>query len=212
MFVEAIEIAKHFTWPLVISYRTLGGPCFCAIGTFVVVNKDGWFVTAAHNVRMLEEFTREAERNIARAADVVAISSNSGLNREEKRQKIRELPQVTEKSKDLCAPLSGLPGVNGKDIQYSKTIRSITGVDILDLAIGRLEPFESSWVDSYPIFKDPTQNFKPGTSLCKLGYPFNKLPVIFSAETGGLIFEQGTFRSQDFQSTAFLRACTDMKC
>ena len=46
------------------------------------------------------------------------------------------------------------------------------------MAIGRLEPFNSKEISTYPILKDP-KNLDPGTSLCKLGFPFSTLSVSF---------------------------------
>jgi hypothetical protein len=48
MFVKAIELAAGYTWPVIISVRRLSGRVETEVGTLVVVNPEGWFVTAAH--------------------------------------------------------------------------------------------------------------------------------------------------------------------
>ncbi len=53
----------------------------------------------------------------------------------------------------------------------------------MDLAIGRLQPFQPEWVTEYPKLKDPAKGMDPGTSLCKLGYPFHKITPTFDEHT-----------------------------
>ena len=43
-------------------------------------------------------------------------------------------------------------------------------VPAADLALGRLEPFDPGSVAHYPVWKDPSRDFAPGRSLCKLGF------------------------------------------
>jgi hypothetical protein len=52
-----------------------------------------------------------------------------------------------------------------------------------DLAVGRLEPFDPAWVSDYPVFKDPTKDFRRGASLCKLGFPFVRITPTFDEAT-----------------------------
>jgi len=50
--------------------------------------------------------------------------------------------------------------------------------------VGRLEPFDSAFVKTYPTIKDPVSNLNPGTSLCRLGFPFHELKTSFNEEKG----------------------------
>jgi len=61
MFAEACEIAKQFTRPVVISRRDQNGKCSASIGTFVVVNKEGWALTAWHIVEEAEKLALAAQ-------------------------------------------------------------------------------------------------------------------------------------------------------
>ncbi len=38
-------------------------------------------------------------------------------------------------------------------------------------------------ISAYPILKDPKSNLDPGTSLCKLGYPFHEIKATFNEST-----------------------------
>jgi hypothetical protein len=51
-----------------------------------------------------------------------------------------------------------------------------------DLAIGRLEPYNRDLVSQYPVLKSP-RNLRPGTSLCKLGFPFYDLVATYDEPT-----------------------------
>jgi len=48
MFRTAIKEAMGFTLPVVTSLLTCSGVCRSGVGTFAIVNDEGWFVTAAH--------------------------------------------------------------------------------------------------------------------------------------------------------------------
>jgi hypothetical protein len=48
MFRDAVERACKFTFPIVLYSLTVEGKCSADAAAFVVVNPDGWIVTAAH--------------------------------------------------------------------------------------------------------------------------------------------------------------------
>jgi hypothetical protein len=82
----------------------------------------------------------------------------------------------------------------GPNVSDDKTLRAAVNwggsdsklVDIyrhpdVDLAIGRLAPFDDSSVKNYPDLKDPHKEFEPGASLCKYGYPFQSIVPTWDA-------------------------------
>ncbi len=60
----------------------------------------------------------------------------------------------------------------------------------IDLAIGKLEPFNPKWIEEYPVFKDP-ESLRPGTSLCRLGFPFVEVASDFDEETKSFKIRKG---------------------
>src|SRR5579864_3724239 len=87
MFQTACTKARYFTWPVVISRRTADEQCSAGIGTFVVVNKDGWIVTAAHIIKLMSELAaNESETKQAALAQDGIV-----LNRKERRQRRAEM-------------------------------------------------------------------------------------------------------------------------
>jgi hypothetical protein len=48
MFKDAYAKARGYTRPVVISTRTISGKCRSEAATYVVLNREGWIVTAYH--------------------------------------------------------------------------------------------------------------------------------------------------------------------
>jgi hypothetical protein len=49
-----------------------------------------------------------------------------------------------------------------------------------DLALLKLNGFDAAQIPRYPVFKDPSKDINPGTSLCRLGFPFNAIKPTYS--------------------------------
>ena len=63
MFSKAVPIAAGFTRPVVISSRTAQGECAGTIGAYVVVNREGWILTAGHLLEILRAQQDSARRH-----------------------------------------------------------------------------------------------------------------------------------------------------
>jgi hypothetical protein len=48
-------------------------------------------------------------------------------------------------------------------------------------------------VAAYPVFRNPATPLRIGTSLCRLGYPFNQIKADFDEATNGFNFAPGTY-------------------
>ena len=59
----------------------------------------------------------------------------------------------------------------------------------LDIGVGRFEPFDKTWVGSYPAIKDPASELAAGTSLCTLGYPFDTLSATYDEKENAFRFD-----------------------
>jgi hypothetical protein len=49
----------------------------------------------------------------------------------------------------------------------------------IDLAFVKLAGFNPAWISTYPVFKDPQKEIKPGRSLCRIGFPFSSISPTF---------------------------------
>lgn len=67
MFADAIEIASTYTQPLVVSTRTAGGTVQCSIGSYILLNADGWALTAGHMMDALR--TMEVQKQDAESVE-----------------------------------------------------------------------------------------------------------------------------------------------
>lgn len=60
MFADAIETAGGFTRPLVVSTRAADGTVQCSIGAYIMLNAEGWALTAGHMMEALRAMEMQA--------------------------------------------------------------------------------------------------------------------------------------------------------
>jgi len=169
MLAKAYSLARFFTKPLIISMRFYDKTVECIGGAFVVLNDEGWVITAAHlweSFFAYQQHTKELQAHKKQMEELKQDQSLTGKKRNKKLQRIKPNPRWTTNHSFWW----GWDGVSIKDV------RALTEADIV---IGRLEPFKRTMVQAYPTIKDPSKDLNPGTSLCKLGYPFHKLEASF---------------------------------
>ncbi len=173
MFRKAYSIATKFTRPVVLSRMDGNGSCSASIGTFVVINSEGWIVTAHHIMEQLQRLSTEAAAGQLIEAEADAIRADQNLTPKERQRKIRDLRWPVKTASRQCSAWWSYDNV-----RITKTF----GIQSVDLAVGKLEPFDAAWIESYPIFKDPSKDAEPGTSLCKLGFPFSEVTPIWHGD------------------------------
>ncbi|HAA85131.1 MAG TPA: serine protease [Kosmotogaceae bacterium] len=177
MFAEAVSIASRFTRPVIISTRRIDGTVSSAIGSFVILNEEGWILTVAHLWQSYFEYKKH-ESAVKRYRDELAsIKSDTRLS-EKKREK---LISSIEMDKGVIQNHSFWWGEDGVVL---KDIKSYPEGDIIT---GRLEPFNKRRDMRFPVIKNPDMNLDIGTSLCKLGYPFHKIKASFDEDKGAFI-------------------------
>lgn len=166
MFKDACAIASKFTFPVILSTRAVSGKCASSIGAYVIVNSDGWVVTAGHVLKEMFSAVASVGNCRTRATREAAIRSDPKLSDRDRRSQLRSIGRPKPEDIDQCSVLwGGLP----PNTQMTNGI-IIEGVD---LGIAKLDPFDGSAPRTYPVFKDPKVDFVPGVMLCKTGYPFH---------------------------------------
>lgn len=181
MFAKAYAIASKFTLPLIVSARMFDKSVICSLGSFVVLNSDGWIATAAHMLNSFSKFDQSKLELEAYEQSILAIEQNTKLTEKQKHKKIKGAKANPE-------------WIISHSLWWGYDGRSINDIKVLpeaDLAIGRITPFKSSDVLEYPTLKDPQKDLLPGTSLCRLGFPFHQPASTFDESTGSFILAPG---------------------
>ena len=167
MFANACEKASKYTFPMIISYRTVNGRTVSSYNAFIVVNRDGWAITAGHVFGSFIRF-REDQKKI-----------------EEHKKRKEEDPGFDE-------PMD--PGwMTNHSVWFGWNDVRLGQVYVnhdIDLALVKLENFRPELVREYPIFKDP-QKLRKGTSLCRIGYPFIEDTTEFDKASGTFRIKPG---------------------
>ena len=177
MFSKACTIARHFTFPIIISHRTANGECGSGIGTFIVINDEGWFVTAFHIIAQLNQLglaNNEYKTLLERRTE---IENNQDLKKHVKMQMLKN-------NKILPGAINNFSVWLGWD---GVAIGEVFAIPEADLAVGKLINFKKEMVTEYPAFKNPNEPMEQGTSLCKLGFPFHSIQPTFDEAVKGFV-------------------------
>jgi hypothetical protein len=181
MFAEACALVRQFMQPVIISMRFYDKTVACNGGNFVILNEEGWIITVAHLFKSFHAFRKHTEDIKEFQAREQAIQEKPWLTAKQRRKSLRSI----EADPRWITNHSFWWGKDGVSLKDMKVLPEA------DLAVGRLEPFDPASVKTYPTIKDPTTNLKPGTSLCRLGFPFHELKTSFNEETDNFELPSG---------------------
>ena len=170
MFSKAVSIAAGFTRAVVISSRTAQGDCAGTIGAYVVLNRAGWILTAGHLLNIVRAQQDSARRHAGYRGNVVEFHRDIAADKRFRRKGVRIFYQPAGASVRNHSVWWGADGVRLVEARV---------VPAADLALGRLEPFDPASVAHYPVWKDPSRDFAPGRSLCKLGFPLHRIVLVY---------------------------------
>jgi hypothetical protein len=171
MFSNAYEIAQQYTSPFVASSRTFDKQVHCGGGAFIILNNEGWILTVAHIFELYAKLNTDNQHLMKYYQNVEEIENNPALTSHLKKKKIGKLNKDPKWITNISFWL-------GRD---ELKIDDLILYPELDFAIARLEPFNPETVTKYPKIINPT-DLKPGTSLCKLGFPFHEITANFDED------------------------------
>lgn len=183
MFADAYEQASKFTAPVAISSVTVGGDVTTGLAAFVVVNADGWFLTAAHIFEAWVKGENDRSAVKAREDKLAAIDADLTLSAQKKKMIMKR----EREDRGWFKAFSYWWAQDGRGI------RDVSIDGDLDLAVARLEPFDRSSVDTYPRFHSGIEEVRPGTSVCRLGYPFHEIAATYDQANDTFEFPADTF-------------------
>lgn len=181
MFANAYEIASQFTIPTILNTRTYKGEVKSAIGAFVVVNEEGWIITASHLVSDARKFDQDKQAYNEYLERISVIENDENLSDRQKTLRINRL-RIDD---NLITHYSYWWGHDA----YKITEVSINPA--MDLAAGKLSNYDpDAWeVEHYPVFKDPDRGMRIGVSLCKLGFPFHTINSDFDEDNSKFVLD-----------------------
>ena len=94
MFQGAIKTAKGYTYPVIISFQRKDGKTDSNIGTFIVLNEDGYILTAHHIVEGIIKMREEIETYIK----YKAVKEDTSLSASQKNKKLMSIPKPKGKN------------------------------------------------------------------------------------------------------------------
>jgi hypothetical protein len=172
MFRDAYEMASKFTFPVAISRRTWGNNCFSNIGTFILLNNDGWILTAGHILQLILRLDSETTAAKALEAQIEAIENDSAMDAVQKRSAKKRLGKPDAGSTNRYSVLWGNTG--------QAVASSISLISEIDIGVAKLENFPAIDAGSLPKLKDP-KDYRIASGLCRLGYPFHSISPSWDA-------------------------------
>ena len=182
MFSKAVPVAAGFTRPMVISSRTTKGACSSTIGAYVVVNREGWILTAGHLLDIVRQHQESARRYQGYRGNVVEFHRDVAADKRYRRKGVRTFHRPGASSVRNHSVWWGVDGARLVEARLAPAA---------DLALGRIEPFDPASIPRFPVFKDPSHGYEPGRSLCKLGFPLHHIEPIYDEETDTFTLPEG---------------------
>ena len=145
------------------------------MATYVMVNDQGWAITAAHvlgDLVLAQQHKTERDKYFQ---DVAAIDANPLFSSGKKKHEIGKL----NKNWNWITNHSAWWGVDGVAFQ------TVHFDGLADIALVQLSgPLDQLKITGYPTFANPATPIQQGTSLCRLGFPFHDIKALFDATSG----------------------------
>ena len=183
MFSKAVSVAAGFTRPMVISSYTTGGACGSIIGAYVLLNREGWILTAGHLLEIVRKQQESARRHQGYRGNVVEFHRDVAADKRYRKKGVRTLHRPAGASVRNHSVWWGVDGVRLVEARV---------VPAADLALGRLDPFDPGSVPRFPVFRDPSRGYQPGRSLCKLGFPLHRIEAVYDEQANTFTLPRGS--------------------
>ena len=183
MFETALEIAGAFTFPYVGLRRKHDGAVFSTVGAFIVVNSQGWAITAAHLMAEIVQAKQSARAAADLDARIAELKRKNGKRSNKERHELEQLETRKRGFLSHSAEIWALPG-------FSETHPHIAEHHIAanaDVAAFRLTPFDATVIAHYPDFREGQASVKPGTAVCRVGFPWHHVETTFDDASGFVV-------------------------
>jgi hypothetical protein len=163
-------MATQFTFPYVGLRRRASGQLDSTLGAFVLLNDEGWALTAAHVVDEIVSVQREIEAG-------TPPPSNPD---------------------DPCTHHVEVWAVPGFDRVRPGIAEAIVR-GVADLAVVKLDPFDPGCVEAFATLRDAVETpVSQGMSVCRFGYPFHTIEAGWDEARGEFVLPDGAFPVASF--------------
>ena len=172
MFNKAYNIANKYTHPLIVALLHYDGSIEGGLGSFIVLNNEGWCMTAAHNFGAAFAFNQHQIEMKDHNEKLEKINTDNQIN-ENQKEALRQDVKANTKWITNFAILLGGQNINIlQSFIYHEN----------DIALFQIDPQVVKAQTVFPKIKN-SKNISPGTSLCKLGFPFIEVRPTFDNNT-----------------------------
>lgn len=183
MFVNAFSKASSYTRPVVISHINVKNKCSAGIGSYVIINSEGWAVTAAHIVKEASKLNEMVDSFHKTQKEKEDIKNNLSIDKHTRAKLLKALPSFKNESPVRTSVWWGEDGL---------IVEEIIIVEYVDLAFVKFKNFNPTHINNYPIFKNPNKNISPGKSLCRIGFPFATITPTYEEDLDTFILPPGS--------------------
>jgi len=90
MFSKAYELARQYTHPVIVSMRFYDKTVESGLGSFIVINDEGWIVTAAHILDPAFAQKQHAKEIEAYNAQIETIKNDKNLSPKLKQRHLKK--------------------------------------------------------------------------------------------------------------------------
>jgi len=172
MFHNAYKLASRYTQPFIITMKCYDGSVESGLGSFVMINNDGWAMTAAHNFGAIFSYSQHQPEVKAYEERLGMINASQQLNDEEKDGQRKALHPNPKWITQYAIMLGGTVVNIFENFIHGEH----------DIAFFRIDPAAINPNTLYPKIKN-YRTIGPGTMLCKLGFPFIDFKATFDEST-----------------------------
>ena len=184
MFQQAVARSMSFTKPVITYLRRNNGAVQTGCAAFVLLNPDGWVVSAAHVLDA--KLTADKDRLELQARDkrIQEIQVDPMLSEKRKPGLIKQVPSKP----DWITTCSYWWSVDGM------ILTNVAMNPAADLMVGQLQPFQPDPGAVYPVLGNSTKSpIAPGAMLCRLGFPFHEVKATWNVTTSTFDTDPLTF-------------------
>ncbi|MCK6544222.1 hypothetical protein L6Q79_16270, partial [bacterium] len=92
MFAQALKEVHKFTHPVILMMRRFDGKISAGCASFVVLNSDGWIITAAHVLEAAQFYNTSKSQLQEYQSKIDQINADPAIDKYKKQKLINKLP------------------------------------------------------------------------------------------------------------------------